>query len=775
MALLRSAVAGCADGASAVVEITGDPGLGKTRMLAELGALARAEGLVTLTGRASEFERRRVSGAFTGPGRCADGLADDQGTSWGSAPDRPPTGAWDNEIGALLNVVLGRGAGAHAVLPPSSGGERDPLRHAVSGALTAAGRGRGMLLCLDDLHWADDGTLDLLHHVLRQPPPAPLVLACGYRLRQAQPKLIASLRAAAARYRTVSVPLAPLERQSCDALLGTGLLPAEKDRLYTAGGGNPFYLEVLSELAAAGTGPDGFSGLPVALRATLARDCALLTDEQLCVLRAAAVLGDPFDPLLLAPVAALPSPAALGALDGLATRDLVRCVSTPGQRGQREDARQLLRFRHPLMREVVSWETPPGWRLAANRRADHALRRSGAGPVERAPYVARSARVGDGEAVRVLSEAATLTLHAAPSMAGQWLRTALDLCATRRNGDTARERLGLLLGLARASGMTGDLAASRDALARALELVPDDRPDQRIPIAALRAVVERVLGSPRAAGRVLEGELAHWSAEDPRPDPLRMQLATVGMALGRYVEADAQLGTLLARSPAPVDPRTRTAVAACRALGAAHRGRTAALRSCATEAASSIDAMGDMELETFLDEVGQLGLAELLAGRHDDAVRHLGRGVRVARRTGQTFVLPHLLVHRAHAQLASGDLDGALASAADAEETARMIERPEFAGHALALRAALTAVRCGPTAAIPEAEQAVGTVGRCGRMWELSVSVLAPLRLDQNRPDECLELLRTLVAADVPPPTYTLRPMWWALAARAAAATGDLR
>ncbi|MGW6705201.1 AAA family ATPase, partial [Streptomyces sp. NPDC054956] len=547
MALLRSAVTGCAGGASAVLEITGDPGLGKTRLLAELGALARAEGLVTLSGTASEFERQRVLGAFADPvRRCvdelSDGLADELADDEGRTRHEASPGAPDDETAALLDLVLGRGACARAAAP-FPGDERDPLHHAVTRLLTAADRGRGVLLCLDDLHWADEGTLGLLHHVLRHPPRAPLVLAYAYRSRQAPAKLIAALRGAAARYRTIGVPLSPLDRQAGDALLGPGPAPEERDRLYTASGGNPFYLEVLRALAVEGTG--GFCALPDGLRGALAHDCALLTDEQVCVLRAAAVLGDPFDPLLLAPVAALPSPVAFEALDALATKDLVRAASTPGQRG---DLRQRLRFRHPLLREVVSWDTPPGWWLAANGRADRALRRSGAGPVERAPHVARSARAGDAEAVRVLSEAATLTLHAAPSIAGPWLRTALDLCAARRSGAAARERLGLLLALARASGMTGDLAASREALAEALSLVPDDQPDQRIAIVALRALVERVLGSPRTAEQVLEEELAHWPPDDPLPDPLRLQLATVGVTLGRYDEADAQLDGLLARS-----------------------------------------------------------------------------------------------------------------------------------------------------------------------------------------------------------------------------------
>ena len=65
MAHLRSAVTACADGTSTVIEITGDPGLGKTRMLSELGDLARAEGLAVLS--ALEFEQQRSFGVFAAP------------------------------------------------------------------------------------------------------------------------------------------------------------------------------------------------------------------------------------------------------------------------------------------------------------------------------------------------------------------------------------------------------------------------------------------------------------------------------------------------------------------------------------------------------------------------------------------------------------------------------------------------------------------------------------------------------------------------------------
>ena len=757
MAVLRSAVTACAGGTSTIVEITGDPGLGKSRMLAELGDLARAEGLTVLSGRASEFEQQRSFGAFADPIRwCVGDLA-----------ERRPE-ILDEETAALLDLMLPRGAGPHPGRPRILDVERYRLHHAFGRLLADADRGRGVLLCLDDLHWADEGSVELLHHLLRQPPGTALVLACGHRPRQAPAKLLASFHHATAGYRTARLPLPPLDRQACESLLGTRHTAAEREQLCTVSGGNPLYLEVLTELTTDGAA--GFSDLPDTLRAALAREIVLLTADELAVLRAAAVLGDPFDPMLLAPVSGLATGPALEALDVLAGTDLLRSHHPTGPR---PDIRQLLQFRHPLLREVVSRDTPPGWRLAAHARADEALRRSGASAVERAPYVARSAQTGDTEAVRVLTEAAGLTVHSAPATAAVWLRAALYLSVPDGTAEAAADRLRMLLGLADATGVTGDVAACREALRQALELVPADRPEQRVPIVVLRSVVERILGSAKVSGLVLAEELARWPAADPQANPLRLQLATTRMGQGRFEEAAGLLDALLARTPDPVDRRTLTAVAACRALGAAYSGRIEPLRAYAAEAAGAVDVMQDEQLATFLDEVGQLGWAEVLAERHQDAIRHMTRGVGIARRTGQSYMMPYLLLCQSYAQQATGDLAGGSAAASAAEEMAHLLDRPDLIGYALTLRAAATALREGPAAAGDAAERALRSVDRRGRLWELSAAVLASVRLDQGRPDDCIELVRTITGTDRSVTTHTLRAMWYCTAAQAEMARGD--
>ena len=760
LSVFKAAVAACADGASTVIEITGDPGLGKSRLLGELGELARAEGLTVLSGRASEFERQRSFGAFADPVRgCAGRLAE----------HRPE--ALDDETAALLDLVLARTVRSLPGQPRSSGLDRSRLHHAFSRLLASADRGRGVLLCLDDLHWADEGSVELLHHLLRQPPATALILACGHRPRQASAKLLASFHHATADFRTARLPLAPLDQRSCMSLLGTRHTVAQREQLCTVSGGNPLYLEVLTELSTEGAA--GLADLPDTLRAALAREIALLTDDELTVLRAAAVLGDPFDPMLLAEVSGLDTGRALEALDVLAGTDLIRsCRPT----GAAPDIRRSLQFRHPLLREVVSDETPPGWRLIAHARADEALRKAGASIMERAPYVARAARIGDSEAVGLLVEAASLAADSAPATAAAWLRAALYLSVPDGSEESDRRRLGMLLELADACGVTGDLAACRDALGQALDLVPPDLSHQRIPIVVLRSVVERILGSVKVAELVLEAELKLWPTTDARANQLRLQLATTRMGQGRFEEADAMLDALTTRTAAPVDHRTLISMAACRSLGAAYSGRIAPLRAYAAEAAGAIDGMRDTELATFLDEVGQLGWAEVLAEHHHDAIRHMSRGVRVARRTGQSYMAPYLLLCQSYAQQSTGDLAGAIASASGAEEMAHLLDRPDLAGYALTLRAASTALRVNPAAAVDAAERGLRSMGRPGhrRLWELAAAVLAAVRLDQGRPEECMELVRTITGRDRSVATHALRATWYCTAAQGEMARGNV-
>lgn len=760
---LCAALDACAHGSSTVVEITGDPGLGKTRLLAEFASRARAAELTVLSGRASEYEQERPFGA----------VVESLRTCLEHAASRAEP-ALDEETQALLDLVMARSSRpVHRALQLLDV-ERFRLFGAVSRLLESVGGDGGVLLRLDDLHWADDGTLELLHYLLRNPPGVPIVLACSYRPRQARPRLLACFSQTADAYRMERLRLASLDRRAGDLILGTELAVEHRDRLYTASGGNPLYLEVLARLAAdsltasaqsASPSPAHFVDLPGSLRAALVREVALLNPEQLSVLRAAAVLGDPFDPNMLATVADLALGPALEALDVLADMDLVR-------RG--EPSGRMLEFRHPLLRELISGESPPGWWLAAHARADRALRGAGAGPVERAPYVARSAEVGDLDAVQLLREAAEGTMYSVPATAASWLTAALRLLKPADAG-SGEPRLGVLLALARALGLTGDLVGFRAALKEALGLLPPDQRSRWVGVVALQAKVERILGNLSEARTVLEAELAAWPQSSGVANPLRLELATVRMIQRAYDESATYLDTALQHANDTGDRGTRIAVAACRALGAAYNGKTEALRAHASEAAAAVDDMEDAELVAFLDPLSQLGWAELLAERYDNAVRHVTRGIRIARDTGQSHVMPYLLLSHSWAHRAVGQLAEAVESAEAAEEMAYLLDQSDLLGYSLALRARAIMIREDPVTAAPLAERALRTVRARGRLWGLTAGVLSAIRFEQGRLDDCVSLVQDII--DQPRhsgPTHSIKAAFFSTAAQAEAARGRL-
>jgi DNA-binding NarL/FixJ family response regulator len=149
------------------------------------------------------------------------------------------------------------------------------------------------------------------------------------------------------------------------------------------------------------------------------------------------------------------------------------------------------------------------------------------------------------------------------------------------------------------------------------------------------------------------------------------------------------------------------------------------------------------------------------------------RAVGIAQQTGQTYMLPYLLLCQAYAQQSTGDLVGGAASAASVEEIAHLLERPDLIGYAMTLRAAAEVLREGPEAAAPTVERALRTIHRRGRLRELSMAVLASVRLDQGRHGECVELVSGITGSERSATTHALRATWYSLAAQAEMARGD--
>ncbi|MFK0156714.1 ATP-binding protein [Streptomyces sp. NPDC090493] len=759
-----------------LLEITGDPGIGKTRLLAEWSGLAERAGLTVLSGRVAGADRQ-LFGVFRAPVVRAlelPGVAEAIRADDRALLLRCFAAAHGKEAGD--GGEPGPGEGQDRPAPGLPDRDRARLRRCIADLLwAAAGDGRRLALSLDDLQWADDESVELLSHLLRHPRPGTsLILACSVRPRQRSSALTACLADPDDAFRVERLRLGPLPRGTAGELSGLDATAERQRFVYEAADGNPLYLRVLSRSPGPLVPPGGITPwvlsdeAVMAAATVVARELAPLNAVEQDVLRAAAVLGEEFDPAHLAELADRDPVSTTRALDRLIALDLVRADHTQVRR---------CRLRHPVLRAVVYRGAPHGWRRAAHARADRVLREAGADPVHRAPHVARCAEPGDQDAVRLLTEAAEQVCDTDPVAAASWLRTALSLI--REDGEGLRVRL--TTSLARSLGAIGQLRECRELLRRIPR--PPDAPHTRVDteLVAFHAMVERHLGDYGRAESLLTAELALLAEGEgggadgtELSSPLRLELSTVSLLRRAFPRSRALAEEVLRHATDVHDRHLRMAATVRLSHCSAFAGDVPTLLHRAREAGALVDSTGDTELTPHLDTVSQLGWAEALAERHHDALRHTARGIRLARAAGQLFVLPYLGLAHAYASVSVGRLTDALRSAECAEEDAHRMERPALLGFALALRAWATALLDGPDVASPIAERAVQELGAGGRLWAVTAGVLADVRLDQGRPGESLELIRSAMEHDRHPGTArSITPIWYSHAARSAAALGD--
>ncbi|GGQ76747.1 helix-turn-helix transcriptional regulator [Couchioplanes azureus] len=661
VAALRAALRQGA-GAPAVVAVAGDPGIGKSRLLAELLAEAGRDGRVVLAGGAAEFEREVPFGVLRN-------AMEDYLRRWhASRPERLE--ATDLRLlPSAFRALAEDGPGGAPVL---LAGERYRLHRAVRAALEAIAGDAGLVLALDDLHWADDGSLELLDHLMRHPPGAPIVLAVAYRPRQAPTRLLQALAGAVQRGLATTVEVGPLSAAEADGLLPAGLNPMQRERLYRAAGGNPFYLEVLARSGAtAPPAPDSPAWGPVG--AALAGEFATLEPLRRRVLHAAAVAGDEFDLGLLAAVADLAEPDVLAALDELAQRDLLREGSAPGR----------FRFRHPLLRSAAYHHAGAGWRLGAHARAAAELRDRRAPMDVRAPHIEASAAVGDLAAVEQLHTAALEAVHATPAAAAHWLGSALRLLP--RSPDTVALRLELLNLRGRALGVTGRLDESREILGEILRLLPAGT-DERMKAVSFLAVLQNLIGDHAEARALLAQELATL----PDQYGLAAGVLRVGQTLTTVMYGPSDPAAVGEAIRVARGTGNRPLLAFALSVGAVAKHSfditDPHITTWLDEAGRLVDAMPDGELAERLDTVLFVSWGELYRERFDAARRHLQRALRVARGSGQSHLIGALRTLLGVLTSMTGQLTRALGHLADAMESAVLTGSPQTHARVLSYR-----------------------------------------------------------------------------------------
>ncbi len=737
------------------LEVVGEPGIGKTRLLAELCARAESAGQLVLAGRAAEPEHE---GSFH------------------EAQFKMLVEALDDDLALRLDQIHPSCIGLLATIFPSFAGrglspagvppaERYRLHRAVRAALEVLAAPSGLVLMLDDVHWADPASVELLAYLLRHPPRGPVLVALAYRPRQASPRLLSALAGATHLIGGGAPPspligggappsplvgggappsplverldVGPLTIEEAGELLGPAVGGARRRTLYLRSGGNPLYLEALAR--AGGGAAAEVRAMPPTVQEALRTELDALSATAHVVAQAAAVAGDPFEPELTAAVAGVGDAEALEAIDELVARDLARPAGA-----------RRFRYRHPLVRRVAYEAAGEGWRLAAHARAAEALAARGASAVERAHHVERAASPGDEAAIGLLAEAARQTMDRAPATAAHWLTAAVRLLPTAESGGKAFQddevaacRLELLVGLAQALGLAGQLHDSRDRLYEVLRLLPSGWSSRRVEAVTWCAWVERLLGRHTQSRALLLRELAAL----PDQDTAQAAALQLGLASASQMGGDIEAGCGWAEQALAVARRLPDSPLYAAALGflataCCITGDIGRAMTCANEAAALVDGLPDGELARRLPTVAWLAWSELILERHDDALQHLARGLTLAREAGQRYAVPYLLTELAFVHRSLGNLSEAAASSSDAVEAAQMLASDELRTMALAMQCRVAISNGDLDLALRAGMEAAGAAESVkGYAAAFALAVLGEARLAADDPAGCIQAI----------------------------------
>lgn len=465
-----------------VVLVSGEPGIGKTRLAAEVARQVHDLGGIVLFGRCDE-DMGVAFQPFVG--------ALEQVMSSGLSAE-----ALGRHAGELVRLVPGLARKLPGLEPPLQSDpetERYRLFDAVAAWLGALSSPAGVLLVLDDLHWAEKPTLLLLRHLVRSPEPMRLFVIGTYRdtdLDRTHPlaEVLADLRREPGVQR---LALSGLDVNGITELLASASGERMDDRaselaqiLWSETEGNPFFVqEVLLSLVESGRliQREGVwttdlevseLGIPEGVRETVGRRLSRLSDSANVVLGLASIIGATFDVDVLVAVSDLGEDAVLDALDAATAASLLRETSS----GAYE-------FTHALVRSTLYDELSATRRARRHRQVAEALERRGLVDPAVLAYHFRRAGIVDARAVdyaAVAGEQALerLAFDQAVAFFTQALEAAEDVEAD------ADRRCALLIRLGTAQRLAG-VAAYRETLLSAAGLARDIGDNAQMAQAAL--------------------------------------------------------------------------------------------------------------------------------------------------------------------------------------------------------------------------------------------------------------------------------------------------
>ncbi|MET8910663.1 BTAD domain-containing putative transcriptional regulator [Micromonospora sp. NPDC004551] len=677
-------------GRPALALVSGDAGAGKTAFVEALADRLAAAGWTCAVGRVPEYEGAPAAWPWT---QLAAALPEPPGEPPPVATGGPGGGATTGGAttgGTTTGGPVGGGLSGAPVPGGVSGdttadvtGAAEPavaryrLHRTAVARVGAAARRRPVLLVLDDLHRADEDTLDLLTALFTGPEPVtgPVLAVGTYRATGITPALTGAL-ARLARTEPVRVYLGGLAEAETAELVRTVAGAADPDTvraLHRRSGGNPFFVRELARLLAA-EGATALERVPAGVRDVIRHRLAQLPEETGAVLRQAAVLGRDLDPEVLA--ALVGEEAMLDAVDRAAQAGFL----TPDG----------ARFAHILVRDTLytdlsaprraRWHAAAGATLERLRPGDVTALAHHFGQASGPDAATRAARYAAAGAVR-----AERRCH--PHEAARLWQQAVA-AHDRAGGADVRGRLAALIGWGRALAVTGHLDRTRRLRAEAVAAV------ERLADPGLTADVLAAFDVP-----------AVWPRNDDE-------------ALSRRIVAAAEA----ALAALPADRGARRGRLLC-TLALELRGDTGDRgRRAAGEAEEIARGLGDPALLAFALNARFMHAFDR-AGRAPERARIGAELVDLADRHGLvTFeVLGHLIALQAHC--ARADLAAADAHAAAADRLAARYELP-LVGVFTAWYAALRLAVAGRRAEAEAAYRAAAVRLDAGQMPGMAAGLL---------------------------------------------------
>lgn len=751
LADLQAALAAAAAGRPSISLIGGEPGVGKSRLAAELKQGAHPADWRVLEGDCVQLEEGEspympIVAALRDVGEAE------------IVRSLPPEGR--AELARILPEL-----GPTAVDPAAPAGATlyspGRLHELLLLVLRGLARPRPLLLVIEDLHWADRSTRDFVGYLARNTREERLAVVVTYRdgldPRDPLAQLVAELRR---RDAVEFHALRPLTRDGVAALVASilGREPAAEvvDGIYAGSHGNPFFAE---ELAAHSAELGG--RLPASLRELVLARCAELSDDALQIVRLAAAAGRPLGPDLIA-ASGVPEPAASRAIRQAIAHHVLANDPEHGT----------IAFRHAIARDVVYADLLPGERQALHATIARAL--AGAPPAELAHHFTAAGDRPAALAASIEAGFAAAQAYASGEAAEQFAH-ALSLWERVAPGDRPAgvDRVDLLAHAAEAARATADFDGAVAYCRQALEAI-DAAAD---PVRAAR-FHERI-GRYRAWD--LQGSLECYARAlellpgEPSADRARV-LGDEALTLMLMVRWD--------------DARRRCleALEVARAVDArAEEGYARATLGLVLAYLGDLDA-GERELERAVVLVDAFSHAEdcaraymhfaevkRLHGRYADAMQLTAKGIAVAQRLGAHAAFGTFMsVNLAEDLVLLGRFDEAAAQLAELESQA-LATTSELYRDTLAGQLALAR---GDFELAERRFQQAERRRESGVPGELLPSLgagLAELALWRRRPEDARAHVEATLAAigDAEDKLYT--PIVYSMGVRAAAELAELR